>query len=110
MTFGAEDLVQGPIKPQGPEQGTVEYWACQLERLEHGPTYVNGVPVRRLPCEPMRFEVAMYELSACVGLGTGARQRITRIMTLWEAARFVRDGRCPHHKYSASADRWSETA
>jgi hypothetical protein len=92
-----------------PEPG-LEHWVEQLRELEHGPTYVHGVPVRRLPCVPMRFEVGCYELSACTGLGTGARQRITKVMSLWEAAAFVRFGKCPHYKYSATSDRWTETA
>jgi hypothetical protein len=89
-----------------PEPG-LEHWLEQLRALDTAPTYVNGVPVRRQACTPMRFEVACYELSANVGLGSGARERITKVMTLWEAAAFVRAGRCPHYKYSATADRWS---
>jgi hypothetical protein len=102
--------LQGPVRPYGPAQGTTEYWAHQLEGLDHGPTYLNDVPVRRLPCTPMRFEIASYELSANVGLGSGARERITKVMTLWEAAAFVRAGKCPHYKHSATSHRWSETA
>lgn len=92
-----------------PEPG-LEHWLEQLRHLEHGPTYVNGVPVRRLPCVPARYEVATYELTAEIGMGGGGRIRRTFVMSLWEAARHVQTGRCPHYKYSEASDRWTETA
>jgi hypothetical protein len=89
---------------------SIEYWKEQLRALEGGvPSYVNLTPVKRLPCVPLRFEVGMYELTAEVGLGTGGRQRITKILTLHEAAERVQKGHFPHFKYIRSQDRWAET-
>ena len=43
---GAEHFV---ARPDGPGQGNLDYWQDQLLRLEPGPSYVNGVAVRREP-------------------------------------------------------------
>lgn len=89
---------------------SIDYWKGRLRELDGGvPTYVNSVPVKRLPCMPLRFEVAFYELTAEVGLGTGGRQRITKTLTLHEAAERVQKGHFPHFKYIRSQDRWAET-
>ena len=89
---------------------SIENCKERLRGLEPGvPTYVNSVPVKRLPCTPFRFEVGFYEVTAEAGLGTGARQRITKILTLHEAAERVQKGHFPHFKYIRSQDRWAET-
>lgn len=89
---------------------SVDFWKGQLLALDGGvPSYVNSVPVKRLSCTPIRFEVGFYELTAEVGLGTGGRQRRTKILTLSEAAERVQKGHFPHFKYVRSQDRWTET-
>lgn len=89
---------------------SIENCKIRLLALEPGdPTYVNSVPVKRIPCTPIRFEVGFYELTAEAGLGTGGRIRRTKILTLSEAAERVQTGYFPHFKYLRTQDRWMET-
>lgn len=100
---------EGRYRVTPPDEHGLDPWLERLRALEGGvPENLNGVPVTRLPCSPMRFRVGRYELTANVGLGTGGRDRRTDVLTLREAAARVRSGRFPHFRCDRSGN-WRET-
>lgn len=89
----------GPVRPEGPGAGSLEYWEDRLRELDTSPTYLNGVPVKRHPCAPLRFRVTRFNITANIGMGCGAWEPVTwEMATLREAAVLVKAGRCPHFK------------
>lgn len=100
---------EGRYRITPPDEHGLDPWLERLRALEGGvPANLNGVPVTRLPCSPVRFRVGRYELTANVGLGTGGRDRRTEILSLREAAVRVRSGRFPHFRCDRSGT-WRET-